>query len=250
MTPAKHNTASATTSPVRWIASLVMVLCAAGTFALVFNRASAESARAIPAPASAEAKSNEAMEVAVIAGGCFWGIQGVYQSVDGVISAESGYAGGEKATANYNAVSRGTSGHAEAVKITFDPRRISYGRILQILFSVAHDPTQLNRQGPDVGIQYRSAIFPQNAEQARIAKEYIGQLDREHVFDAAIVTRIETDRPFYPAEAYHQDFMFKYPTHPYIRAHDMPKLTDLKRIFPELYRTEPRLLLANADPTK
>ena len=151
----------------------------------------AEVAHAIPAPALDEPAGQATSEVAVLAGGCFWGVQGVFQHVDGVTSAVSGYAGGDKATAQYETVSSGTTGHAESVQITFDPRKISYGRLLQIYFSVAHDPTELNRQGPDDGTQYRSAIFPTNAEQAAIAKAYIAQLDQAHAFDAAIVTRIE-----------------------------------------------------------
>jgi peptide-methionine (S)-S-oxide reductase len=153
-------------------------------------------------------------EVAVLAGGCFWGVQGVFQHVDGVTSAVSGYAGGSANTAHYEMVGTNTTGHAESVRVTFDPRRISYGRILQIYFSVAHDPTELNRQGPDVGTQYRSAIFPINPEQARLAEAYIAQLDQTHVFvfDAPIVTKIETARDFYQAEDYHQDFLMRNPS--------------------------------------
>jgi peptide-methionine (S)-S-oxide reductase len=160
----------------------------------------------------------------------------------------SGYAGGEEKTARYDVVTRGMTGHAEAVQITFDPRQISYGRILQIFFSVAHDPTQLNRQGPDVGTQYRSAIFPADPAQAKVAETYIGQLNQARVFPAAIVTKLEPDRKFYPAEAYHQDFMVKNPTYPYIVVHDLPKVEDLKRIFPDLYRKDP-VLVAQAGKT-
>jgi len=166
-------------------------LLLAAASALTVMRSSAEEARAIPAPAHEGAAGHEAMsEVAVIAGGCFWGVQGVFQHVRGVTNAVSGYAGGEKKTASYNIVTTGMTGHAESVEVTFDPRRISYGRILQIYFSVAHDPTQLNRQGPDHGTQYRSAIFPKSAEQAQIAKAYIAQLTEARVFNAAIVTKI------------------------------------------------------------
>jgi peptide-methionine (S)-S-oxide reductase len=154
----------------------------------------------------------------------------------------SGYAGGDKKTAHYEVVGSGTTGHAETVRITYDPSKISYGRILQIYFSVAHDPTQLNHQGPDTGSQYRSAIFPTTAEQAATAKAYIAQLDQAHVFDAAIVTRIEPDRAFYPAEGYHQDFLTRNPTYPYIVYNDLPKIVDLKRLFPDLYRAEPVLV--------
>jgi peptide-methionine (S)-S-oxide reductase len=202
-----------------------------------------EGARVIPAPAAEEQTAAGATsEVAVLAGGCFWGVQGVYQHVKGVTSAVSGYAGGEQKTAHYEIVGTGRTGHAEAVRITFDPRQISYGRILQIYFSVAHDPTQLNRQGPDTGTQYRSAVFPMNPEQARVAKAYITQLNQVRAFDAAIVTKIEPNREFYPAEDYHQDFMTRYPTHPYIARFDRPKLDDLKQTFGNLYRAEPVLV--------
>ena len=207
----------------------------------------AESARSIPAPVLDEPSDPQATsEVAILAGGCFWGVQGVFQHVDGVTSAVSGYAGGAANTAHYEMVGTNTTGHAESVQVTFDPRRISYGHILQIYFSVAHDPTELNRQGPDVGTQYRSAIFPANPEQAHIAEAYIAQLDQAHVFDAAIVTRIEPGRSFYPAEDYHQDFLTRNPTHPYIVANDLPKIEALKRLFPDLYIATPVLVAATA----
>jgi peptide-methionine (S)-S-oxide reductase len=202
----------------------------------------AEKARVIPAPALDEQPGQATSEVAVLAGGCFWGVQGVFQHVHGVSRAVSGYAGGEKDTAQYETVTSGRTGHAESVQVTFDPRRISYGRLLQIYFSVAHDPTQLNRQGPDVGPQYRSAIFPTTAEQAGIAQAYIAQLDRARVFGAAIVTKIEPGRSFYPAEAEHQDFLTRNPRHPYIVIHDLPKIGDLRRLFPEAYRADPVLV--------
>ena len=164
----------------------------------------------------------------VLAGGCFWGVQGVFQHVQGVTSAVSGYTGGEKSTAQYETVSSGTTGHAESVQVTFDPRKITLGRILQIYFSVAHDPTELNYQGPDSGTQYRSTIFPTTPEQARIAKAYIAQLDQAHVFDAAIVTTIEPGRSFYPAEGYHQNFLTLNPNYPYIVYNDMPKIENLE----------------------
>jgi len=181
-------------------------------------------------------------EVAVLAGGCFWGVQGVFQHVAGVTSAVSGYAGGSEATAHYETVSTGTTGHAESVRIIFDPRRISYGRLLQIYFSVAHDPTDLNRQGPDVGTQYRSAIFPQNEEQARLAAAYIAQLGRAQVFAAPIVTRVEPGKAFYPAEAYQQNYLTENPDSLYIVINDLPKLAALKRGFPTLYRLDPVLV--------
>jgi len=204
----------------------------------------AETARMIPAPALDEPITQATSEVAVLAGGCFWGVQGVFQHVKGVTNAVSGYTSGDKSTAQYETVSMGTTGHAESVQITFDPRQITYGRILQIYFSVAHDPTEFNRQGPDVGTQYRSTIFPMNADQSRIAKAYIVQLNQAHVFDAAIVTTIEPDRTFYPAEDYHQDFLTRNPTYPYIVFNDLPKIENLKRLFPDLYRTDPVLVAA------
>jgi peptide-methionine (S)-S-oxide reductase len=198
---------------------------------------------ALPAPA-VDLENAAPSEVAILAGGCFWGVQGVFQHVAGVTSAVSGYAGGDMKTARYNVVSTGTTGHAEAVKVTFDPRKISYGRILQIYFSVAHDPTQLNRQGPDAGRQYRSAIFPVNADQARVAKAYIAQLDSAHVFKTAIATKIEPDQYFFAAEDYHQDYMTKNPSNPYIAYNDLPKVEHLKRLFPAVYRSEPVLVHA------
>jgi len=215
------------------------LLLAAGFAA---TRSTAEEARVIPPPAADEAASAAASEVAVVAGGCFWGVQGVFQHVDGVTRAVSGYDGGEKATAHYEMTSTGTTGHAESVQITFDPRKITYGRILQIYFSVAHDPTELNRQGPDEGTQYRSAIFPQSDEQAKVAKAYIAQLDSAHAFKEPIVTTIEPGRTFYPAEDYHQDFLAHNPGYPYIVFNDLPKLANLKRVFPALYRPDPVLV--------
>jgi peptide-methionine (S)-S-oxide reductase len=210
---------------------------------LAVLQSGAEEARVIPPPAlDAPTASAAATEVAVLAGGCFWGVQGVFQHVNGVTNAVSGYAGGEQKTAHYDIVTRGTTGHAESVEITFDPRRISYGRILQIYFSVAHDPTELNRQGPDVGTQYRSAVFPTNPEQARIAKAYIAQLNQARAYDKAIVTKIEPDRAFYPAEDYHQDFLTRNPHYPYIVINDLPKIENLKRLFPDVYRIDPVLV--------
>jgi peptide-methionine (S)-S-oxide reductase len=211
---------------------------------LEFRRSwAAEEAVVIPPPALDEPAGLGAMtEVAVLAGGCFWGVQGVFQHVDGVSNAVSGYAGGSEKTASYRIVTSGTTGHAESVRITFDPRRISYGRILQIYFSVAHDPTQLDRQGPDEGTQYRSAIFPTSAEQERIAKAYIAQLDKARVYKAPIVTKIELGHPFYPAEGYHQDYLTLHPTQPYIVYNDLPKIDNLKRIFPDAYRAKPALV--------
>jgi peptide-methionine (S)-S-oxide reductase len=221
---------------------LAGLLAAAG---FVATRSTAEEARVIPPP-SVDEPAGASSEVAVVAGGCFWGVQGVFQHVDGVTSAVSGYAGGDKATAHYEMTSNGTTGHAESVQITFDPRKISYGRILQVYFSVAHDPTQLNRQGPDEGTQYRSAIFPSNDEQAKVAKAYIAQLDSDHAFSAPIVTTIEPGRTFYRAEDYHQDFLAKNPGYPYIVFNDLPKIANLKQLFPALYRPDPALVGAKS----
>jgi peptide-methionine (S)-S-oxide reductase len=223
---------------------LAGLLLAGATFLLI-SRSHAERAHSIPAPALDAPQGGDATEVAVLAGGCFWGVQGVFQHVNGVTSAVSGYAGGEQRTALYETVSSGATGHAETVRISFDPQHITYGRILQIYFSVAHDPTELNRQGPDTGTQYRSTIFPTSVRQAEIAKAYIAQLDAAHAFDAPIVTTIEPDRSFYAAEAYHQDFLTRHPSNPYIVYNDMPKLEELRRIFPEFYRADPILVAAS-----
>ena len=196
----------------------------------------------LPAPAVDVAAGSDTSAVAVLAGGCFWGVQAVFQHLDGVVSAVSGYAGGDESSATYDAVSSGRTGHAESVRITYDPRRVSYGQILQVFFSVAHDPTQLNRQGPDRGPQYRTTIFPENSEQADVARAYIAQLDRVDVFDRPIVTTIEADRPFYRAEQYHQDFLERNPLNPYIVVHDLPKLKELEKLFPQRYRETPVLV--------
>jgi peptide-methionine (S)-S-oxide reductase len=223
--------------------AVVLVLVIVAAIVSVTTTRAQEKAVAIPPPAVDEAASQADSEVAVFAGGCFWGVQGVYQHVKGVTSAISGYAGGAKNTAHYDTVSGGRSGHAESVKVTFDPRVISYGRILQVFFSVVHDPTTLNRQGPDVGPQYRSAIFPASDAQARVAKAYIAQLDLARVFPRPIVTTLEFDRPFFEAERYHQDYLTTHAaTDPYIMYNDLPKIAELKRVFPELYRANPALV--------
>ena len=202
----------------------------------------AEPAVVIPAPAVDEAPAKVTSAVAVFAGGCFWGVQGVFQHVTGVTKAVSGYAGGAKSTAEYETVGGGDTGHAESVQVTYDPGKITYGRLLQVFFSVAHNPTQLNRQGPDLGTQYRSAIFPANTEQASVAKAYIAQLGQAHVFDGAIVTKIEPGKTFYPAEDYHQDYLTLNPKQPYIAYNDLPKIDELKRHFSDLYREKPVLV--------
>jgi peptide-methionine (S)-S-oxide reductase len=225
----------------RALTAAVLLLTAGAAFWTM--RSAAESARSIPPPVLDEpTRAQATSETAILAGGCFWGVQGVFQHVEGITSAVSGYAGGAADTAHYERVGTNTTGHAEAVRVTFDPRRISYGRILQIYFSVAHDPTELNRQGPDVGTQYRSAIFPTNPDQTHVAEAYVAQLNQAHVFDVQIVTKIEPGRDFYPAEDYHQDFLTRNPRYPYIVINDLPKIENLKRLFPDLYRTTPVLV--------
>jgi peptide-methionine (S)-S-oxide reductase len=195
----------------------------------------AAEGRPVPAPAVvSQAKGHH--EVAILAGGCFWGVEGVYEHVRGVTDVVSGFAGGTTANADYEQVSAGGTGKAEAVRIIFDPSKVSYAELLRIYFSVVADPTQLNRQGPDTGPQYRTAIFPQSAAQDRVARAYIAQLSKAHVFKRPIVTRIEPTRRFIAADAYHQDFMRKNPAHPYIVVHDRPKVAALKRLFPTRYR--------------
>jgi len=198
----------------------------------------------VPSPALDNAKNAGAPQTAVLSAGCFWGVQGVYEHVRGVKKVISGYAGGDRGTAQYETVSSGNTGHAESVKITFDPAEVSYGQLLQIAFSVVHDPTQLNRQGPDVGTQYRSAIFYADDMQKRIAEAYIAQLNLAHVFPKPIVTRVDPLKAFYPAEGYHQDFLVHHPTQPYIAYNDIPKVENFKRTFPELYEASPVLTTA------
>jgi peptide-methionine (S)-S-oxide reductase len=210
-----------------------------------FKTVAAEAPHVIPAPAVDEAVGTADTETAVLAGGCFWGVQGVFQHVKGVTNAVSGYAGGDKRSANYEIVSSGVTGHAESVSVTFDPHQITYGKILQIYFSVAHDPTELNRQGPDSGTQYRSALFPMNDDQAKVAEAYIAQLDKSKIFSSRIVTKIEPGRNFYPAEGYHQNYLTLNPTAPYIVYNDLPKVAALKALFPDLYRDQPTRAIAS-----
>ena len=222
-------------------------LCAAAigalaitAFAIAPSRA-AEDAVIIPAPA-ADVQGADGVQTAVLAGGCFWGVQGVFQHTAGVVSAVSGYAGGSKMTADYNLVSTGTTGHAESVQIKYDPKKISYGKILQIFFSVVHDPTQLNRQGPDSGTQYRSAIFTTSDEQKKVADAYIAQLNAAKVYRKPIVTKVGPLEGFYQAEAYHQDYLTLNPTQPYIAYNDIPKVENLKKLFAASYVAEPTLV--------
>ncbi|MCR6672507.1 peptide-methionine (S)-S-oxide reductase MsrA [Devosia ginsengisoli] len=195
----------------------------------------------IPPPAT-DLTDTGISATAVFAGGCFWGVQGVFQHVQGVTRAISGYSGGAAETATYEQTGSGTTGHAETVEITYDPAVVSYGELLQVYFSVAHNPTQLNYQGPDHGTQYRSTIFPVNDEQAEIARAYIAQLDETDLFEGPIVTTIEPFEAFYPAEQYHQDFLTLNPTWPYIVFNDLPKIAALKALFPDMYRDDPVLV--------
>ncbi len=206
---------------------------------------SSEAARRLPPPAEAAAANpRSGQETVVFSGGCFWGVQGVFEHVKGVRSAVSGYAGGAAATAHYEMVSTGTTGHAESVKITFDPRVISFGQLLQIFFSVATDPTQLNQQFPDNGPQYRSEVFFTTPAQAAEARSYIAQLDRDHAFQRPIVTRVDPLVGFYPAEGYHQDYLVRHPDWPYIATYDLPKVEALKTLFPKRFKAQPTLVLA------
>lgn len=202
----------------------------------------AEQAVAIPAPVKDEAPTASRSETAIFAGGCFWGVQGVFQHVKGVTNAVSGYTGGVAQTANYDSVSGGNTGHAESVQVTFDPHQVSYGQLLQIYFSVAHNPTELNRQGPDSGTQYRSAIFPLTASQQQVAQAYIAQLNDSKLFAKPLVTTLEDKGHFYPAEAYHQNYLTLNPDQPYIVVNDLPKIKQLQQLFPTQYRADPVLV--------
>jgi peptide-methionine (S)-S-oxide reductase len=231
--------ATALWAGARWVLMAGLVLAVLGLFWRVSGQA-ADSAAVIPAPALDTPASGA--QTIVLAGGCFWGVQLVYQHLKGVSSAVSGYAGGSKDTASYEVVSSGRTGHAESVEVSFDPRQVSLGRILQIFFSVAHDPTQLNRQGPDTGTQYRSAIFYRDEPQKKIAEAYIAQLDKANAFGRKIVTQVAPLAGFYPAEAYHQDYATIHPSMPYIAINDLPKAENLKRLYAESYRDRPVLV--------
>src|SRR5271154_6338625 len=227
----------------RWPKTFMAVL-ALGALGMFFWRSplfGAEAPVVVAPPVVDNPKAAGSPQTAVLAGGCFWGVQGVYEHVRGVRKVIAGYAGGDRSTAQYETVSSGTTGHAESVKIVFDPAEISYGQLLQIAFSVVHDPTQLNRQGPDVGSQYRSAIFVADADQRRIAASYIAQLNEAHAFPRPITTRIEPLKGFYPAEGYHQDYLVHHPDALYIEYNDLPKVENLERVFPALYNPQPVL---------
>ena len=215
------------------LSALILTLTFAGATA---SSAGDGASTAVPSPAlDAHIAAAESEQTAVLSGGCFWGIQAVFQHVKGVINATSGYAGGSAKTAEYEIVSTGETGHAESVKITYDPSQITYGQLLRVFFSVAHDPTQLNRQGPDEGTQYRSSIFYGSDQQKRIAELYIAQLQKARVFPGAIVTKVVPLEGFYPAEAYHQNYAANHPHDPYIVYNDAPKVAHLREQLPDLY---------------
>jgi peptide-methionine (S)-S-oxide reductase len=220
------------------------LLCALAFVAFRSPLYGAEAAVVIAPPVVDNPKAPGPLQTAVLAGGCFWGVQGVFEHVRGVQKVVAGYAGGEQSTAQYETVSTGRTGHAESVRITYDPAQVSYGQLLQIAFSVVSDPTLLNRQGPDSGTQYRSAIFYADDTQKKIAEAYIAQLDAAHVFARPIVTRIEPLKGFYAAEDYHQDYLVHNPTAPYIAYNDIPKVENFKKLFPEIYSGQPVLVNA------
>ena len=221
-----------------------VILIVLGTISVaVAYKIKTPSSVGVPAPATNEAQATASkQETAVLAGGCFWGMQAVYQHVKGVVSATSGYSGGSAKNADYEIVSTGDTGHAESVQIVYDPSQVTYGQLLQIFFSVAHDPTELNRQGPDEGTQYRSAIFYANDEQKQIAEAYIGQLETAKVYRHKIVTQVVPLKAFYPAESYHQNYATLHPDSPYIVFNDAPKVSHLKKEFPGLYLSNPTLV--------
>ncbi len=228
---------------------LLLTAAAVGVsaWALFGASAAAEKAVKLPAPAlDLPAGTESTRETAVFAGGCFWGVQAVFQHTRGVLNAVSGYAGGQQETAHYASVGTGRTGHAESVQISYDPKQISYGKLLQVYFSVAHDPTQLDRQGPDFGTQYRSAVFYMNASQKEVAERYVAQLDAAKLFPGRIVTQLTPLSAFYPAEAYHQDYATLNPHSPYIARFDLPKIANLKNLMPELYRDKPVLVSSQA----
>jgi peptide-methionine (S)-S-oxide reductase len=236
-----------TSSPFRSAKrSILPALLAVVGVAWQLASCAAEAPVNVPPPATDNPKQPGALQTAVLSGGCFWGVQGVYEHVKGVEKVVSGYAGGDRSTARYETVGTGTTGHAESVQITFDPAKVSYGELLRIFFSVAHDPTQLNRQGPDTGTQYRSAIVYNDDTQKNIANAYIAQLSQAGTFHRPIVTKVDRLKGFYPAEGYHQDYLALNPSNPYIAYNDLPKIENLKRLFPDYYSERP-VLLAQSD---
>ena len=221
-----------------------LTVVVAATLALPLAANAAEDAVEIPAPAVDASVAGSGMAKAILAGGCFWGVQAVFQHTEGVVNAVSGYAGGGLANPTYGQVTSGLTGHAESVEITYDPSVITYGKLLQIFFSVAHDPTQLNRQGPDVGTQYRSAIYTVTDEQKDVAAAYVAQLDEAGVYPKPIVTELAPLAAFYPAEDYHQDYATLHPDQPYIVWNDLPKIVNLRTMFPDVWRETPKLVFA------
>jgi len=224
------------------LATFAAALVAGGFVPVATN--AGEAAVKIAPPAVDATAAASGLQTAVFAGGCFWGVQGVFQRVQGVSQAVSGYSGGAEKTAMYEMVGSGLTGHAESVKVTYDPKKVSYGTLLQIFFSVVHDPTQLNRQGPDSGTQYRSAIFYADAAQKETAEKYVAQLDAAKSYPKKIVTQVVPLVAFYPAEAYHQDYLTLHPNSGYIVYNDLPKIENLKAVFPQQYRAEPALVMA------
>jgi len=224
---------------MRLTKAFIHVAAALAVAACAPSAPAAETAVKVPAPSIDAPRASGPVETAVLAGGCFWGVQGVFQHLVGVKNVLSGYAGGEKSTAEYETVSEGDTGHAESVQITYDPSKVTYGQILQVFFSVAHDPTQLNRQGPDTGTQYRSAIFYANDTQKKVAEAYIAQLDKAGVFSRPIVTKVSALKAFYRAEAYHQDYLLNNPGNPYIAFNDLPKVRAFEVTLPALYVAKP-----------
>ncbi len=236
------TTATRSTQATRFFLASVGAACLVA-IGLHFGQASAaEPSVVIPAPAVDEPAGGRHTETAVFAGGCFWGVQGVFQHVKGVTNAVSGYSGGKKETAHYEEVGSGSTGHAESVQVTFDPTQVSYGTLLQVYFSVAHNPTELNYQGPDHGTQYRSAVFPVDDAQRKVATAYIAQLDAAKAFPRPIVTRVEPFKGFFAAEGYHQNFLALNPDYPYIVYNDLPKVAELKKVFPAQYMDKPVLV--------
>lgn len=227
----------------KWLSAIGATLIVAA-FGWVAAISGAQAPTAVPSPAIDNPKEHGKLQTAVLAGGCFWGLQGVFEHVRGVRGVLAGYSGGSRLTAQYDDVGTGRTGHAESVQVTFDPGEVTYGELLQIFFSVAHDPTELNRQGPDSGTQYRSNIFYADETQRHIAESYIAQLDKGKTFSQPIATRIDALKGFYPAEAYHQDFYLKNPGYPYIVINDLPKIRNLKQLFPDSYRDSPVMVAA------
>ena len=241
----RTKTASAPSKAAQFLLAAMGAACLVA-IGLHFGQAgAAEPSVVIPAPSVDEPAAARHAETAVFAGGCFWGVQGVFQHVRGVTSAVSGYSGGAGATAHYEQVGTGSTGHAESVQVTFDPQVVSYGKLLQVYFSVAHNPTELNYQGPDHGTQYRSAVFPLDDQQRKVATAYIAQLDAAKAFPRPIVTRVEAYKGFFPAEGYHQNFLALNPDYPYIAYNDLPKVAELKKVFPGEYLDKP-VLVPNA----